>query len=76
MIDNWGGPFLRKTENSPDFISKNEKIVYISADIGHKTSDGNGNNFLEGWKTEIFNVNFTDIIGLRNPLFIDSPHFM
>ena len=42
-------------------MAGNRKIEYISADVGHKKSKGNGNINSEGRKTEIFNIAVTDI---------------
>ena len=42
-------------------MADNGKIVYISADFGHKKRDGNGYINLEGRKTEILNIIITDI---------------
>ena len=50
-----------ENENVPIFMVDNGKIVNISADFGHRKSDGNGNIDLEGWETENFNIIVTDI---------------
>ena len=39
--------------NSPISMADKGIMVYISADFGHKESDGNGNINLEGRKTKI-----------------------
>ena len=42
-------------------MAGNGKRVYISANFGHKESDGNENINLEGQETEIFSIIVTDI---------------
>ena len=47
-----GGSYFAENGNLPIFVAGNGKVVYLSVDIGHKKSDGNGNNNLEGRKTK------------------------
>ena len=64
------GSCLARSGYSPIFMADNGKIMYISADFGHKCSDGSGNVNFKGRTTDIFNTIITDIGKHRS---LDSP---
>ena len=42
-------------------MAENGNIAFISTDFGHENSDGNGNDILEGQKTDVVNMIVRDI---------------
>ena len=42
-------------------MAENGNIAFVLTDLGHENSDGNGNDILEGQKTDIVNIIVRDI---------------